>query len=200
VNDLVAGRHGHRADLVDDGRDASPAEVASPDRIADAQGLDRDLAVRRRDHRAPGQTDRAGRRAAGLLVVDVDRPVGPDRAGNMGDDRSCTRVRPGPAEPRIEAPASGGGCQRECAEHLPVAVGGEESVAGWRCGWVEPDVSRDRGPGGRVGLHLRTVFGRGTRLVDTGDGIEVGVAVNELSEVDQQRDLRCRLGQRASAG
>ena len=40
----MAGRHRHRPDLIDDGRDPSPEAIHGPDRIAGTDRLDRDLA------------------------------------------------------------------------------------------------------------------------------------------------------------
>jgi hypothetical protein len=200
VNDLVAGRNGHRPDLIDDRRDGLPEAIAGPDRIAGPNILDCDLAARSRDLRATGKADRARWRAAWLLAVDVDRSVGRDGADDAHDGRRSARVRTGPAEPGIETPAAGRRRERQGPKHLPLAVGREEPIASRRRRSVEPEMRGDRGPGGGVGPHRRQMLSCRPRLVGTRDRVEVGVAVDQRSEPDEQRFLRGCLGERGSSG
>ena len=73
-------------------------------------------------------------------------------------------------------------------------------VASRRRRRVEAEVGGDRGPCGGVGAHRGEVLGCGSPLVGSRDGVEVGVAVDERSEADEQRFLRGCLGQRGSSG
>ncbi len=178
MDDLVRWRDRGRADLGHPPCDAQPGRVRRPDRHAGSQVLHRTLAIRGRDPRPSGEADRTRRRTRWITPSDGDRPGGVDGAGHVEAGRAA---RPGGRDV-VETEVSVDLCQREGAEHLPVAVDGEDLVCRRGGGRVDPEVGHDRRIGRGVGLDRCEVLGGEGRFVVASDGMEVRIAEQRTAE------------------
>ena len=187
----VIGRRGGGPKGDDGAGDPIPGAVERPERVADAQGIDRDRALGRVDQGAPCEADRAHRLAGCRLLVDRDLAGAVDRAAGP-QARRRTVCRLGKVVEAIRAIADR--VERDRQRDLPDLVDRELLGVGQRAAEGDPELRCGVLVDVALGLHLGEAFERAALLVTVRHRVHIGIAIPMRPERVHEQEPQLALG------